>query len=250
MRLTEEQISRYREDGHLTVPGIFTDEEIETALDDVAQWTDEFIAALDDEKRAWYLERSGDIVDGRPVLRKLDDPVHFRPVFRELAAKPELVDLVEQVIGPGLRVYFSQVFFKPPKVGGPKPVHQDNYYFGPSDQEGMVTVWVALDEATVENGCLFYGKGTNRGPIYPHVAPPDEPFNLQIPEEEAAKHPMTPAPVPRGGVSLHHGNTFHRSSDNKSDRWRRACAIHYVNAGTDFANPALPYDRSKIVQIS
>jgi ectoine hydroxylase-related dioxygenase (phytanoyl-CoA dioxygenase family) len=48
----------------------------------------------------------------------------------------------------------------------------------------------------------------------------------------------------RGGVSFHHGNTFHQSGPNHSPRWRRACALHYVNARTIFARPALPYDES------
>jgi len=46
----------------------------------------------------------------------------------------------------------------------------------------------------------------------------------------------------RGGVSFHHGNTFHQSAPNLSTRWRRACALHYVNAHTFFEHPALPYD--------
>jgi ectoine hydroxylase-related dioxygenase (phytanoyl-CoA dioxygenase family) len=106
-----------------------------------------------------------------------------------------------------------------------------------------------MDDADIANGCLYYGNGTNRGPIYDHVAPEDKPFDLQLLAEEAARHPMTPAPVPRGGVSFHHGNTLHQSSDNTSDRWRRACAIHYVNRDTVFATPALPYDASLVVPI-
>jgi ectoine hydroxylase-related dioxygenase (phytanoyl-CoA dioxygenase family) len=147
-------------------------------------------------------------------------------------------------------VYFSQIFFKPPGGGGPKPVHQDNFYFGPSDPEGVVTAWIALDEATIENGCMWFGEGTNRGPLYKHVAPPEEPFNLQVPPEEAARHAMTPAPVPRGGVSFHHGNTFHQSADNRSTKWRRAAALHYVRNDVAFAAPALPYDHTAAVRIT
>ena len=45
----------------------------------------------------------------------------------------------------------------------PKPAHQDNFYFGPTDIEGVVTAWIALDDATLENGCLYFGDGTNLG---------------------------------------------------------------------------------------
>ena len=65
-----------------------------------------------------------------------------------------------------------------------------------------------------------------------------------------AKQPMTPAPVRKGGVSLHHGNTFHQSGPNHSQHWRRACALHYVRNGVDFATPALPYDHALKMRVT
>lgn len=246
--LTADQLVLYRRAGHLTVPGVFTDAETDAAIADAMAWGEAFLRELSPDQKKWYLER--DMKQSAEVLRKLDNPVLNRAVFRTLAAHPKLVAMVEQIVGPGVSVYFSQVFMKPPGGGGPKPVHQDNYYFGPNKPEGVVTAWVALDEATVENGCLWFGEGTNLGPVYPHVAPAGEPFNLQVPSEEAAKHPMSPAPVPRGGVSFHHGNTFHQSADNRGTKWRRAAAMHYVNHRTVFATPALPYDDKAVVEIT
>ena len=114
----------------------------------------------------------------------------------------------------------------------------------------MVTAWLALDEATVDNGCLLFADGSNRGPLLPHVAPEGRPFDLQVPETAMAAHRMTPAPVPAGGVSFHHGNTLHGSAENRSPRPRRACAIHYASGDTVFATPALAYDDSRIVPIN
>lgn len=247
MQLDAVQRVIYATVGHLTVPAVFSSRRMDQAIADVSAWSDEVLAALDAEARAWYVDQG---VRQHAVLRKLDNPHHHRAFFSELAADPDLVALVEDIIGPGVAVYFSQIFFKPPHGGGPKPVHQDNYYFGPSDPEGVVTAWIALDEATLENGCLFFGDGSNLGPVYPHEAPPDEPFNLQVPAAIAARQPMTPAPVRKGGVSLHHGNVFHRSADNNSDRWRRACAFHYVRNDVTFVDPALPYDDTVVLTVS
>lgn len=240
-------LASYARDGHVTVADVFTPAEMDAAVADVMDWGAAYMAELDPAQRAWYLD--GGVVSAE-VLRKLDNPHFHRAYFRRLAADPRLVGLVEALIGPGVSVYFSQIFFKPPHGGGPKPVHQDNFYFGPSERDGVVTAWIALDEATEENGCLFYGDGTNHGPVLEHVAPPDKPFDLQIPEAVAARHAMRPAPVPKGGVSFHHGNTLHRSSDNRSDKWRRACALHYVANRTWFATPALDYDHDLVVQIT
>lgn len=246
MMINEAQLSAYRRMGHLTVPNVFTAAEMDDAIEDAKAWGDQVLGSLGDDERKWYLDAGV----AKQVLRKLDNPAYHRPVFRRLARDPRLVSLVESIIGPGVTVYFSQIFFKPPEGGGPKPVHQDNYYFGPKDRDEMVTAWVALDEATVENGCLYYGEGTNLGPVVPHTAPQGEPFNLLIPEDVAARQAMTPAPVPKGGVSFHHGNTYHQSGRNTSSRWRRAVAFHYGSHATRFVTPALRYDDTVYVTAS
>ena len=237
----------YRHHGHVTVNGVFRAAETDAVVADIEAWGESFLAALPADQRAWYVDGG---VTARTVLRKLDNPHAHRPVVQSLARSPALIALVEQFLGAGVSVYFSQIFFKPPEGGGPKPAHQDNFYFGPTDIEGVVTAWIALDDATLENGCLYFGDGTNQGPVYPHIAPADEPFNLQLPAAVLDKQPMVPAPVRKGGVSFHHGNTFHQSGPNHSPKWRRACALHFVKNGVEFATPALPYDHSLKLRVS
>ena len=153
------------------------------------------------------------------------------------------------MLGQGVSVYFSQIFFKPPEGGGPKPAHQDNFYFGPTDIEGIVTAWIALDDATLENGCLYFGDGTNLGPVYAHFAPENEPFNLQLPATVLDKQPMPPAPVRKGGVSFHHGNTFTSRGRTTADMAPRLRAALRRN-NVEFATPALPYDHSLKFEVS
>jgi len=237
----------YRHQGHLTVNGVFAPQQMDTVIRDIEQWGETFLAELPPEKRAWFIDGG---VSARTVLRKLDNPHFHRDAVQTLARDLKLVDLVERFLGKGVSVYFSQIFFKPPEGGGPKPAHQDNFYFGPTDIEGVVTAWIALDDATLENGCLYFGDGTNQGPVYPHFAPENEPYNLQLPPTVLEKQPMQPAPVRKGGVSFHHGNTFHQSGPNHSTKWRRACALHYVRNDVEFATPALPYDHSLKFKVS
>ena len=237
----------YRHQGHLTVNGVFAPQQMDAVVRDIEQWGETFLAELPHEKRAWFIDGG---VSARTVLRKLDNPHFHRDAVRALARDPKLVGLVEQFLGRGVSVYFSQIFFKPPEGGGPKPAHQDNFYFGPRDPEALVTAWIALDDATPENGCMYFGEGTHLGPVVEHIAPPGEPFNLQIPAEVVARTAMTPAPVPKGGVSFHHGGVFHQSGVNHSTRWRRACAVHYVRNDNAFVRPALPYDETVFLRVS
>jgi ectoine hydroxylase-related dioxygenase (phytanoyl-CoA dioxygenase family) len=241
------ELAFFRHQGHLTVNGVFGAEEMDALVRDIEQWGEAFLCELPEGQRAWYLDGG---VKARAVLRKLDNPHAHRDAVRALAQDERLVRHVESILGAGVSVYFSQIFFKPPEGGGPKPAHQDNFYFGPSDIDGIVTAWIALDDSTLENGCLYFGDGTNLGPVYSHFAPEGEPFNLQLPDSVLDKQPMAPAPVRKGGVSFHHGNTFHRSGANHSARWRRACALHYVRNDVEFKTPALPYDKRSKLKVS
>src|SRR6266850_3053193 len=187
----------YKKTGHVTVPCVFSAAEMDAVIEDIGRWGEQFLRELPADQRRWYLDGG---VKASDVLRKLDNPHYHRDSIRGLARDPRLVSLVEGAIGKGVSVYFSQIFFKAPEGGRPKPAHQDHFYFGPRDAEALITAWIAFDEATEENGCMFFGEGTHRDAVLPHVAPPDEPFNLQVPAAGAAPIAMTPAPVPKGGV--------------------------------------------------
>jgi ectoine hydroxylase-related dioxygenase (phytanoyl-CoA dioxygenase family) len=241
------KIKEYQERGHVTVPAVFGAAEMDAVIEDIGRWGEEFLRELPAAQRRWYLDGG---VKAREVLRKLDNPHYHRESVRSLARDPRLVALVESAIGRGVSVYFSQIFFKPPEGGVPKPQHQHNVYFGPRDPVALITAWIAFDDATVENGCMYFGEGTHAQPVIPHVAPPDEPFNLQVPAAAAAKAVLTPAPVPKGGVSFHHGGVLHQSGPNHSLRWRRACALHYVSNDNAFVRPALPYDEKLFLRIT
>jgi len=245
--LSEEQLSQYQATGHLTVPGVFSSQQMDLALAEIETWGDEFRGQMNAQERSWYLENPEEA--GSP-LRKLDNPVFHREYFQGLAKWSLLIEAVEQMIGNGVGVIFSQVFCKSPEGGGPKPVHQDNYYFDPDDTEALVTVWIAFDEATAENGCLHYADGSQKESLLEHTAPENEPFNLQIDQSIAANYSMNPAPVPRGGVSFHHGNTLHQSSYNLSSKPRRAAAFHYLRNDAHLVDAPLPFDETHRVRVS
>jgi len=240
--LTDQQLEQFQQDGHLTVDAFFTAAQIKSAIKDIDIWGQQIRDNLSDEEKSWFLER--DAGEDAP-LRKLDDPVFHRPVFQQLAQVPRVKQGIEQLIGPDVCIFFSQVFMKPAHHGGPKPIHQDNYYFDPTDHQRQVTLWVALDEATTENGCLYFANGSHLAGVVNHVAPTDEPFNLQVPSNLAQQYKMTAAPVAQGGISIHHGSVFHQSSANRSDFPRRAVAMHFLPQDMALLNPTLAYDETK-----
>ena len=101
--LDAEQLDAFGRDGQLTVPDLFSTEEIGRALEDLEKWDKEFRATFTDEEREWYLE---DPSDPASPFRKLDDPVFHRAAFRTLAMAPALMEAVEQLIGEGVTLFF------------------------------------------------------------------------------------------------------------------------------------------------
>ena len=119
MTLSESDHAHYRHVGHLTVPQLFGAAEVDAVVADIQAWGEEFLAELPPERRAWYVDGG---VTARTVLRKLDNPHFHRDAFQALARDRRLLDLVERFIGPGVSVYFSQIFFKPPEGAVRAPV--------------------------------------------------------------------------------------------------------------------------------
>ena len=235
---TESQLQEFQRTGHVTIDHLFDASTIETVLEDLTIWSGQFVNTLAPGEQQWFLER-GD--ENGKMLRKLDHPAFHRKPFRELARHTSLKPLIEQLLGSPYHLFFSQVFMKPPEAGSPKPIHQDNFYFGPDNLDATLTVWIALDDATLTNGCLHYCHHHQRE-VLPHFAPENEPYNLQIDSTHADELELTPVPIQSGGVSFHHGNTPHFSAANRSTKSRRAVAFHYLRNDAILVNSGLKYD--------
>ena len=121
--------------------------------------------------------------------------------------------------------YVDQAFLKQPFVGSQKDIHQDNDYFAVVPDDAVLTCWCALDDATLENGCMHYVAGSHKLKHVPHEKIPGTPHHVpKNPEQYIG----TPVPINSGGVIFHHGWTLHYSPQNRSNKPRRAWAIHLI----------------------
>jgi len=156
---------------------------------------------------------------------------HAEGLALALARRPEIVEMVAEILGPDLDCFQSQFILKNPGVIG-QPWHQDSYYFR-FDRQPQVGVWVALSRATLENGCLWVLPGSHAGDILPHI--PDRRPSANrgyleiVGEDETGKQPCLMAP---GDVLFFHSYLMHMSTDNVADHRRSALVYHYARAGT------------------
>jgi len=138
----------------------------------------------------------------------------------------------------------SMLFTKPPGYPG-QAWHQDEHHI-PTRDRSLLGAWIALDPATVENGCLWVLPGSHRfGYLHP-VRPHDQPGEFDLAETAfgfESDHPETdavPVEVDAGDVVFFCGHLLHRSFRNRSSGYRRALVNHYMNAWSE-----LPWDLSR-----
>ena len=157
--------------------------------------------------------------------------LHRDPVFHEFATREDLLALVHPILGPALDCFLSQFIFKNPGAWG-QPWHQDSYYFH-FDRSPQVGVWLAVTEATLENGCLYVLPGSHREPIHQHV--PDHRPHANVGYVEIVDHDMeraVPVTMEPGDLLVFHSHLMHCSRDNTSSAHRAAMVYHYASHGT------------------
>ena len=157
--------------------------------------------------------------------------LHRDSVFREFAIDPALLSLLVALLGRDVDCFLSQFIFKNPAAWG-QPWHQDAYYF-PFDRAPQVGVWLAVTEATLENGCLRVLPGSHREAVHEHVRDRRPGANLGY--VEIVDHDMSgvrPVLMQPGDLLVFHSHLMHRSDDNVSQGLRAAMVYHYAEGGT------------------
>src|SRR5215831_12268032 len=163
--LTQAQIDAYRRDGYVVQPEILSAAELERIRKrtwDLANGrapAPEKVSGIDVFQIEPSLVGNARAADRLDELRKLNLPSWFDDEFRALASGARIVDVIAQLLGPDLYLLTDQMFLKPPFQGSPKEWHQDSGSWTHLVPPGQVTCWIALDDATIHNGCLRYLRG-------------------------------------------------------------------------------------------
>ena len=230
-RLTGQDTARFRDEGYLAMEGVLSAADVRSCVDALRDliarrtelggeiWVQEepfFIAGGDDPRFSEPEDR----------VRKL---AYFEKADERLAraaAHPRITALLDQLIDPGHRLIQDMALMKPPFKGSEKPWHQDNAYFDWTPLDGVIGVWIALDPATVENGCMQIVPGSHlNGPArHYHVR------DCQLPDQRMALDRVQVVPLQPGGVLFFSGLIHHGTPANMSSGRRRALQFHYAAA--------------------
>lgn len=227
--LTQLQVDQYRQDGFIQL-----DDVIPPDVLDVMRRTIE--AAVESETQA--AGTNGDPGRTLSTYEKIfNQKVNLwqrHPDVARYSLSRALGSIARRLEGVPMRIWHDQALFKEPGKGNNKtPWHQDAVYWPHQDRWRQTTVWIALKDATTQNGCMAFVAGTNSlGPLPPvDLGNPQDLFD-SAPHLRPA-HPL-PRPLKAGSVTFHNGLTFHYAGPNKSNDTREAFAIIYMPDGTSF----------------
>ena len=158
MALTDEQKQRFDENGYIIVRELLSDEEVHA----VGQRADQ-IAVGEVVPEPGFGRQVEPAIQRKEVeakstlesIRKLGGLVRTDPVMHAHATNPKILDVLEDLIGPDIKLFGDQLFMKSSAHGSRKNYHQDSNSWKPYVPYSLVSCWAALDDATVENGCLW-----------------------------------------------------------------------------------------------
>lgn len=166
--------------------------------------------------------------DGLPVLRKIESTYKYSQLFKDLATKPRLVEVLTALLGPDVLQFRSTLMLKPPHHGSAHRFHQDSSYW-PIDPPSLVTVSIALTDATPENGCIevIPRSHTLGKQDWGHIAGNEDKatsLNTAV-DTKTAQH----VPLKAGSALLFHSLTVHGSGPNKSPNPRNTALYAYLS---------------------
>src|SRR5579864_62704 len=218
----------YDRDGFVAVEGLLAVDEVETLRAEIV---------------AVALGERGEIAGAEPRAGRSDEalvgdilaihmPHKISPLVRATMAHPRIVPILESLIGPDVKAMQTMVFVKRPGKPG-QAWHQDEHYI-PTRDRSLCGAWIALDDATIENGCLWMHPGSQAsGILYPTRPHGDERFDTA---DEVFDHPYereggAPVEIKAGAVAFFNGYVLHRSLPNRAPGgFRRALVTHYMSA--------------------
>lgn len=242
MSLTDAQFQQYQREGYVVLEDLLAPEEVERVKARLHEYVTneheetQFSRMLEPAAESGTSEFTG---DGEPV-RKFEGVGMVREddVFRELVFDDAIIDVIRQLQGPNLKLLRSAAMLKPPHVGSEKKFHQDAAYY-PIHPMDHVTVWIALDEATRENGCMQVVPGGHTDGLLRHAELEYE-TDIALAEREYDDDDTVALPMEPGSVLFQHCLLPHYTEANTTDDWRRAFIVSYMRSRSRFTEESPP----------
>ncbi len=226
MGSAHDQKDFWQEQGYLVVEDVLSPSELEM----LRRSADELVthaSELAESNDRFKLQAFGN--GGGRLVQQIAEPHELGGEWATLARHPKLLDVVEDLLGSNIQLYYSMMMMKPPRQGFAAPWHQDFAFFV-HDRAALVGCQVYLDDSTLENGCLRVVPGSHKLGLLNHFK--DGRFTEVLQGDTSAfddPNGHVSLPVKAGGAAFWHCLTLHSSLPNRSERPRRGVTFEYKN---------------------
>jgi ectoine hydroxylase-related dioxygenase (phytanoyl-CoA dioxygenase family) len=238
--LTNEQVSFFKENGYLSGIKILTEQQVDALNVELVRLQ----SGRREDKELFYHYESNESEDPDKVLFHAIGAWRVTPGFHDLIWAPAYRMAAYQLLGQPFRLFHDQLFCKPAKHGGVVAWHQDFSYWTFTKPMQHLTCWIGLDDANIDNGCLYYIPGSHKWgllPITGLAGDMDAVTQILDADQMLAFEKKFANELSKGYASFHHPLMMHGSYANASERSRRAVVINSM--GQDTMGNTAGYER-------
>ncbi|NKB77227.1 MAG: phytanoyl-CoA dioxygenase family protein [Gammaproteobacteria bacterium] len=212
--LSQTEIDHYHENGYV-IPDYSLDDH---TLQDIK------------EKHSLFVKQHPEFADYCPAI------LPWLPEFVDIGRNPRILRMISQILGEDIALWNSSFFAKPPYVGSKTPWHQDGKYWAMRPL-ATCTVWIAIDDATIENGCLQVVRGSHQDQRVRHHelnTADGLALDLELVADEVDNTKIDYLEMKAGQMSLHDVYLVHGSEPNTSPNPRRGMTLRFMPTASHF----------------
>jgi ectoine hydroxylase-related dioxygenase (phytanoyl-CoA dioxygenase family) len=237
--LTQSQVDFYNKNGYVVIENIISPEEVAM----YRKIYDDFLTGQI-EVGANRSDLGANLGESQKVenITQIMWPSEFLKDLLNLPYHQRALDISKELMGEDLEMDFDMLINKAPQTHTVTPWHQDEAYWVDVPDKRAASCWLALDNATIDNGCMWFVPGSHQNPVRPHrfAAGEGGALTCDASEEEGLAIALT-----AGSCTFHHGRTLHYSRGNATHGQRRAFIINFRPAAMIQVERALGFDHGK-----
>nr|AFK45658.1 unknown [Medicago truncatula] len=253
--LTPDQLESFNSQGYLVIESFSSKDEIDSMVKRMEQLVDQFgpssTASIfstknqqqltDDyffesaENISFFFEEKAFGDDGnlkqpkQLSLNKVGHALHeIEPAFKKFSSSEKASGLMSSLGYKRPVIMQSMYIFKQPGIGGEVVPHQDNSFIY-TEPQTCTGLWLALEDATILNGCLWAIPGSHKNGLVRKFFRDEDGVKFDRPSPSYDQKDFVPIEVKAGSLVVIHGNLIHQSFENQSTKSRHACSLHVVD---------------------
>lgn len=230
--LTDAHVKQFWEQGYLVVDEVLNAEEVASALEALM----DILYGRSQGSKIQFVKPRSELHSDEEIelaARKIHDYVAHEPRLKAISDHPDVMAAMAKLFGEGARLAQDQAILKPPTGGAEKPWHQDMAYGNLAYDQSVIGLWLALDPAELDNGCMHVIPYSHREGAVPHYAVRDwQLCDVSVHVERDVAVPLKP-----GGALIFSGLLHHGTPPNFSLKRRRALQLHYASESAKKLTP-------------